>query len=117
MIAEVRANQSQCLAEVEETVIDLRTTIAAKDMKISQLEKDNGRLEKKALVDEVRANKERLEAAEEAKVCAAKVILQAKIRMAQEALDSTFDRADWDVAGWKQRLRDLGEDVEEELEV
>ncbi|MFS8016470.1 hypothetical protein Hanom_Chr15g01369081 [Helianthus anomalus] len=71
---------------------DLCTTTATKDQRISQLEKEINGLEKKIMVAEIEANMVELEAAKEAKVCAAQTVLQARIKMADEAMDPTFDR-------------------------
>ncbi|KAF5788073.1 hypothetical protein HanXRQr2_Chr10g0459971 [Helianthus annuus] len=87
---------------------------AAKDKRISHLEKENKGLEKQVLVAEMRANKERLEITEEAKQSAAIVILKTKLWMAREAADPSFDRAEWDTATWRQRLHDLRDDEEPE---
>ncbi|MFS7967377.1 hypothetical protein Hanom_Chr09g00785091 [Helianthus anomalus] len=41
----------------------------------------------------------------------AHAILQARIQIAQEAMDPGFERSAWDVAGWKQTLLKLGGDT------
>ncbi|MFS8022877.1 hypothetical protein Hanom_Chr16g01444701 [Helianthus anomalus] len=55
-----------------------------------------------------------MEATDEAKVCATHAILQARIKISQEAMDLGFDRSAWDVAGWKQNLLELGGNAEPE---
>ncbi|MFS7947910.1 hypothetical protein Hanom_Chr06g00553701 [Helianthus anomalus] len=88
--------------------------VAAKDKRISHLEKENKCLEKQVLIAKMRANKERLEITKDSKQYVAIVILKTKLRMAREAADPSFDRAEWDIAGWKQRLQELGDDEEPE---
>ncbi|MFS7947466.1 hypothetical protein Hanom_Chr06g00548611 [Helianthus anomalus] len=56
-------------AEAEEKLTDLRSTTAAKEKRIVQLEKEVNGLKKKIMVVEIEANKVELEAAEEAKIC------------------------------------------------
>ena len=60
------------------------------------------------MVMEMDASNAQMEAIEDAKVCAARVILKAKISMVQQAMDPSFDRSEWDLAGWKERLKELG---------
>ncbi|KAJ0561078.1 hypothetical protein HanHA300_Chr06g0218761 [Helianthus annuus] len=81
------------LAEVEQKVSNLYAAATAKDKRISQLEKEINGLEKKIMVAEIESNKVELEAAEEAKVCVARTFLQARIKMAEEAMDPAFDRS------------------------
>ncbi|MFS8003997.1 hypothetical protein Hanom_Chr13g01220451 [Helianthus anomalus] len=68
--------------------------VAAKDKRISRLEKENKGLEKQVLVAETRANKEQLEITKDSKHSAAIVILKTKLRMAREVVDPSFDRAE-----------------------
>ncbi|MFS7955397.1 hypothetical protein Hanom_Chr07g00642131 [Helianthus anomalus] len=65
------------------------------------------------MVADIEANNVELEATKEAKVCAARTVLQARIKMAEEALDPAFDRLGWNVDGWKLALQNLGADAEE----
>ncbi|MFS8016482.1 hypothetical protein Hanom_Chr15g01369201 [Helianthus anomalus] len=57
------------------------------------------------MVDEIEANMVELEAAKEAKVCAARTVLQARIKMTDEAMDPTFDRSagTWMDGCWPSR--------------
>ena len=96
------------LTDAEQTIDELRSIGAAKGKRISQLEKEVNSLEKQVMVTEMEVNKVQMEAVEDAKVCAARVILKAKITMAQQAMDPSFDRSEWDLAGWKERLQELG---------
>ena len=97
------------LTDVEQTVEELRSIGAAKEKRISQLEKEVNSLEKQVMVTEMEVSKAQMEAVEDAKVCAAWVILKAKNSMAQQAMDASFDRSEWDLAGWKERLQELGD--------
>ena len=90
----------QRLAEAIQTVEKLRFAGTTKENRISQLEKEVRGLEKKTMTMEMEANKTLMEAVDDAKVCAARVILKAKISMAQQAMNPSFDRSEWDVAGW-----------------
>jgi outer membrane murein-binding lipoprotein Lpp len=99
----------QRLADAIQTAEELRFAGATKEKKISQLEKEVRGLEKKMMTMEMDANKTLMEAVDDAKVCAARVILKAKISMAQQAMNPSFDRSEWDVAGWKERLKELGD--------
>ncbi|MFS7947462.1 hypothetical protein Hanom_Chr06g00548571 [Helianthus anomalus] len=62
--------------EAEEKLADLRSTTAAKDKRIVQLEKEANGLQKKIMVVEIEANKVELEAAEEAKICVARTVFR-----------------------------------------
>ncbi|MFS8023869.1 hypothetical protein Hanom_Chr16g01456571 [Helianthus anomalus] len=81
------------LVEAEENLTDPRSIAAAKDKKITQLEKEVNSLEKQIMVAEIHANKTEMEATNEAKVCASRSILQARIKIAQEAMDPCFFRS------------------------
>ncbi|MFS7945219.1 hypothetical protein Hanom_Chr06g00521621 [Helianthus anomalus] len=50
------------------------------------------------MVAEIHANKAEMEATNEAKVCAASAILQARIKIAQEVMDPSSERYAFDVA-------------------
>ncbi|KAJ0511032.1 hypothetical protein HanIR_Chr11g0547391 [Helianthus annuus] len=113
-LAEIHTILSKRIAEAEEGLQDLQTMSVAKDKRISHLEKENRGLEKQVLVAEMNANRERLEITEEAKQSATIVILKTKLRMAREAADPSFDRAEWDTTGWRQRLHELGDNEEPE---
>ncbi|MFS7913896.1 hypothetical protein Hanom_Chr02g00147131 [Helianthus anomalus] len=41
-------------------------------------------------------------------------MLKIKLQMAKEAEDPAFDRSDWEVEDWKQRLEELGDEDEPE---
>ncbi|KAJ0659744.1 hypothetical protein HanRHA438_Chr14g0651741 [Helianthus annuus] len=82
------------LAEVEEGLLDLQAIATTKDKRIFQLENEVKALEKQIMVAEIQASKDRLEVADEAKVSSVIIILKAKIKMVQEAMDRTFDRAE-----------------------
>ena len=99
----------QRLADAIQTAEELRFAGATKEKKISQLEKEVRGLEKKMMAMEMEANKTLMEVVDDAKVCAARVILKAKISMAQQAMNPSFDRSEWDVAGWMERLKELGD--------
>ncbi|MFS8019638.1 hypothetical protein Hanom_Chr15g01406081 [Helianthus anomalus] len=115
----IQALQEKNLVEAEEKIADLRTIAAAKDKKIAQLEKEVNGLKKKIMVakimlEEIEANKVELEATGEAKVCAARTILQDRIKMAEEAKDPIFDRSAWNVEGWKLALLNFGGEADED---
>ena len=99
---------NQRLTDAEQTIKELRFIGATKEKMISQLEKEVNGLEKKMMVMEMDASKAQMEAVEDTKVCVARVILKAKVSMAQQAMDPSFDRSEWDVAGWRERLKELG---------
>ncbi|MFS7930601.1 hypothetical protein Hanom_Chr04g00346171 [Helianthus anomalus] len=84
---------------------DLRSIASAKDKKITHLEKEVNGLEKRIMVIEIKANNAEIEATNEAKVCAARAILQERIMIAQEAMDPYFYQYVWDVASWRQTFR------------
>ncbi|KAJ0728142.1 hypothetical protein HanLR1_Chr07g0238221 [Helianthus annuus] len=111
---EIQILQGQHLADAEERILDLQTIGAAKDKRIAHLEKENKTLQKQILLADVTANKERLEIIDEAKNSDAIVTLKIRLQMAKEAADPSFDRAEWDVAAWKQRLQELGDDEDAE---
>ena len=98
----------QRLADAVQTAEELRFAATNKEKKISHLEKEVRGLEKKMIAMEMDANKTLMEAVDDAKVCAAQVILKAKISMVQQAMNPSFDRSEWDVDGWKERLKELG---------
>ncbi|MFS8001817.1 hypothetical protein Hanom_Chr13g01194801 [Helianthus anomalus] len=51
-------------------------------------------------------------ATDEAKVYVSRAMLQARIKIAQKAMDPRFDWSAWDVAGRKHTLLELGGDAE-----
>ncbi|KAJ0779751.1 hypothetical protein HanPI659440_Chr06g0229991 [Helianthus annuus] len=104
----MKAHYERSLVEIEENLVGLRSITSAKDKTNSKLEKDVKGLKKQLFMAKVGTNKAVMEATDEAKVCAARTILQARIRMAQEASDPDFDRSAWDVASWKLTLLKLG---------
>ncbi|KAM0041179.1 hypothetical protein Hdeb2414_s0011g00363291 [Helianthus debilis subsp. tardiflorus] len=108
----LKALQDKSLADPEEKLADLRSIIAAKDEKVAQLEKEKTDLDKQLMYDEIGIHEAHMNATEDAKVCATRTVLQARINRAQEAMDPAFDRSAWDIAGWKQTLLDLGGDGE-----
>ncbi|KAF5755378.1 hypothetical protein HanRHA438_Chr17g0812061 [Helianthus annuus] len=112
--AHVKAHHEKSLSEMEENLVSLRSIVAAKDNTISKLEKDVKALKKQLFMAEMETNKAVMEAIDEAKVFVTCTVLQAKIRMAEEAVDPDFDRSAWDVASWKQTLLHLGGEVEPE---
>ncbi|MFS7922022.1 hypothetical protein Hanom_Chr03g00243731 [Helianthus anomalus] len=116
---EIQILQGQHLADAEERILDLQTNATAKDKRIAHLEKENKTLQKKIILVDFTANKERLEITNEAKNSAAIVTLKIRLQVAKEAADPSFDRAEWDVATWKQRLQELGdnENAEEVLTI
>ncbi|KAJ0788584.1 hypothetical protein HanPI659440_Chr05g0193411 [Helianthus annuus] len=112
--AEIQILQGQCLAIAEERILDLQTIGAAKDKRIAHLEKEIKTLQKQILLADMTPNKERLEIIDEAKKSAAIVTLKIRLQMAKEAVDPSFDRSEWDVEAWKQRLQELGDDEDAE---
>ncbi|KAF5798358.1 hypothetical protein HanRHA438_Chr07g0302441 [Helianthus annuus] len=105
---EIQILQCQHLADAEECILDLQTIAAAKDKRIAHLEKENKVLKKQVLLAGITANKERLEIIDDTKNSAAIVTLKIRLQMAKEAADPSFDRAEWDVASWKQRCTSSG---------
>ncbi|KAJ0814446.1 hypothetical protein HanPSC8_Chr17g0785811 [Helianthus annuus] len=110
--AEIQILQGQHLADAEERILNLQTIAAAKDKRIAHLEKESKTLQKQMLLADITANKERLEIIDEAKKSVAIVTLKIRLQMAKEAADPSFDRSEWDVEAWKQRLQELGDDEE-----
>ncbi|MFS7975978.1 hypothetical protein Hanom_Chr10g00887041 [Helianthus anomalus] len=110
-------NDGQHLADAEECILDLQTIGSYKDKTIAHLEKENKALQKQVLLTEMAPNKERLKIINEAKNSATIVTLKIRLQMAKEAVDPSFNRAEWDITAWRQRLHELGddEDVEEVL--
>ncbi|MFS7930510.1 hypothetical protein Hanom_Chr04g00345171 [Helianthus anomalus] len=78
----INALQEKNLVDAEEKLVDLCYIAATKDKKTAQLENEVNGFEKRIMVEEIQANKVELEAAEEAKVYAARTVLQARIKMA-----------------------------------
>ncbi|KAJ0485895.1 hypothetical protein HanLR1_Chr14g0535951 [Helianthus annuus] len=112
--AEIQVLQGQYLADAEEHILDLQTIAAAKDKRISNLEKESKMLQKQILLAEITSNMERLEIIDDAKKSAAIVALKIRLQMAKEVADPSFDRSAWDVEAYKQRLKELGDDEEPE---
>ncbi|KAJ0540049.1 hypothetical protein HanRHA438_Chr08g0367941 [Helianthus annuus] len=110
----LKVHHEKRIAEYEETLTRIRSAAAAKDKTITNLEKDKQDLEAQLLHSEMGIHEAAMNATDEAKVCAARAILQDRIEMAQEAMDSSFDRATWEVASWEMEQKNLGGD--EELE-
>ncbi|MFS8022864.1 hypothetical protein Hanom_Chr16g01444541 [Helianthus anomalus] len=52
-LVRLKAHKDKCLAEAEENLAGLRSIAAAKDMKITQLEKEVNSLEKQIMVAEI----------------------------------------------------------------
>ncbi|KAJ0764835.1 hypothetical protein HanPI659440_Chr08g0296621 [Helianthus annuus] len=111
----LKAHQDKSLAEAEENLAGLRSIAAAKDKAISKLENEKKGLEEQLLHAKVGIHEAAMVAIDEAKVCAARAILQARIKMDQEATDPGFDRLAWDMDAWKQTLLQLGGETEPEL--
>ncbi|MFS7936128.1 hypothetical protein Hanom_Chr05g00411791 [Helianthus anomalus] len=111
----LKAHHEKNLAVIEENLVGRRSIVAAKDKSISKLEKEVKGLEKQLFVAEIEANKGEMEATDEAKVCAARTVFQARIRMAEEVVDPDSDKSTWDVASWKLTLLQLGGEAEPEL--
>lgn len=53
------------------------------------------------------------QATEEAKVWAAKSVLEARIKLVTEANDPSFDKSSWEIKEWYQALIDLDEGEDE----
>ncbi|MFS7954281.1 hypothetical protein Hanom_Chr07g00628461 [Helianthus anomalus] len=49
-----------------------------------------------------------------AKLSATIAMLKIKLQMAKEGADPSFDRSEWDLEAWKQRLVELGDEYEPE---
>ncbi|KAM0041113.1 hypothetical protein Hdeb2414_s0011g00362491 [Helianthus debilis subsp. tardiflorus] len=105
----LKAHHEKNLVLIEEYLVGRRSFAATKDKSISNLEKKVKGLEKQLFVAETEANKTEMEANDEAKVYAARTVLQARIRKAEEVVDPDPDRSTWDVASWKQTVLQLGE--------
>ncbi|KAM0064620.1 hypothetical protein Hdeb2414_s0003g00105131 [Helianthus debilis subsp. tardiflorus] len=88
----LQAIQERNLAEAEEKLADLCKIAAAKDKKLAQLEKEKTGLDEQLMFVEIGIHKAQFNASENAKVCAARTVLQARIKMAEEAMDPAFDR-------------------------
>ncbi|MFS7955542.1 hypothetical protein Hanom_Chr07g00643891 [Helianthus anomalus] len=91
--ASIQILQGQHLADAEEHILDLQTMAAAKDKMIAHLEKENKALKKQVLLAEITDN---------------------KALNGQETVDSSFNRAEWDIAAWRQRLHELRDDEDAE---
>ncbi|KAJ0743710.1 hypothetical protein HanPI659440_Chr10g0379111 [Helianthus annuus] len=110
----LKIHHEKGIAEYEETLTGIRSAAAAKDKTTTKLEKDKRDLEEQLLHAEVGIHEAAMNATDEAKVCAARAIVEVRIKMAQEANDCSFNRSTWEVASWEMALKDLG--IYEELE-
>ncbi|KAJ0649514.1 hypothetical protein HanOQP8_Chr15g0582071 [Helianthus annuus] len=104
----LKALHDKSLADVEEKLVDLCSIASAKDKKIAQVEKEKSGLDDQLMYAEIGIHEAQMNAIEDVKVYAARTVLQARIKIAQEAMDPAFDRSAWDIAGWKQALLNLG---------
>ncbi|KAF5761592.1 hypothetical protein HanXRQr2_Chr16g0766901 [Helianthus annuus] len=102
------------MAELEENLASMSSIAAAKDKALSKLEKDKKGLEEQLLFSEVGLQEAVMVATDEAKISAARTILQARIKMAREVGDPNFDRSAWDLASWEQTLLKFSGDEEQE---
>ena len=90
-------------------LIELRKTLAVQERLVAALTKEKGDLQEEVAFMEMEAQEQVMEAMRQAKICAGKTILEARIKMAGEAEDNGFDRSEWDVVKWKRTLTDFGE--------
>ncbi|KAM0006550.1 hypothetical protein Hdeb2414_s0019g00547261 [Helianthus debilis subsp. tardiflorus] len=104
----LQAIQDRNLAEADDKLADIRNIAVAMDKKLAQLEKEKTGLDEQLMFVEIGIHEAQINATENAKVCAARTVLQARIKMAEEAMDPTFDRSAWNVNGWKLDLQNLG---------
>ncbi|MFS7977896.1 hypothetical protein Hanom_Chr10g00909361 [Helianthus anomalus] len=102
--AEIQILQGQYLANAAERILNIQTIGAAKDKWIAHLKKESKTLQKQTLLADITSNKEWLEIIDEAKKSAAIVTLKIRLQMVKEAVDPSFERSEWDVEAWKQRL-------------
>lgn len=91
----------------------MRSTVATKDKAPARAIK-----EKKALEEELQVAKDKLQhevlpATTQAKIWAMKSAIQARIKMAKEAVNAGFEKAEWNVAKWERTLTNLREDDQE----
>ena len=110
----LKISTSKNTQRLEEGLTDLRSTIASKDKALAQMMK-----EKKALKGELQVAQEKLikdiqAATHQAKLWAAKSVTQARIKMAKEAADAGFEKAEWDVVKWQRTLANIGEAGDEQ---
>ncbi|MFS7964144.1 hypothetical protein Hanom_Chr08g00746761 [Helianthus anomalus] len=110
--AELHILMDQRLPEADEKSLDLQKIALAKDKKISSLEKDINMLQKELLLAKITTQKEKTETMEGAKLSATISMLKIKLQMAKETADPSFDRSEWDLEAWKQRLVELGDEDE-----
>ncbi|MFS8024865.1 hypothetical protein Hanom_Chr16g01468321 [Helianthus anomalus] len=71
-------------------------------------------LQKELLLAQITTQKERMEIMEGAKQSATIAMLKIKLEIAKEAADPSFDKVEWDLEAWKQRLVELGDEDEPE---
>jgi hypothetical protein len=104
------------MKDQETALSEMRSSAAAKDKEISKLVKEKKGLEKD-LVAIGKDLQRKLDAAtEEAKMWAARAVLEARLKMVKQLEDSSFDKVAWDVAKWEATLANLGDDEEVEAE-
>ncbi|MFS7991213.1 hypothetical protein Hanom_Chr12g01068141 [Helianthus anomalus] len=104
------------IAELEETLAGMRSITATKEKAFSQLEKDNKGLEEQLLMVEVGTQEAVMVVTDEAKVNAARTVLQARIRMLRKPMILTLRGPPGNLAQWEQSLLKLGGEEELALE-
>ena len=88
----------------EEEIHKHRTALVAKDQEIAKLKKELEEVTEALLSAETGVNEQLAEVTEQAKICAGKAVLEARITMAQEAEDPSFDKASWTMGEWEKTL-------------
>jgi hypothetical protein len=104
------------LVDQEAALADLRSSTAAKDKEVSKLVKEKKGLERELVAVGKDLQKKLDAATEEAKMWAARAVLEARLKMVKQLEDPSFDKAVWDVAKWEAMLASLGDDEEVDAE-
>ncbi|KAM0025654.1 hypothetical protein Hdeb2414_s0021g00577091 [Helianthus debilis subsp. tardiflorus] len=104
----LKIHHEKRFVEYEVTLTGIHSAATAKDKTTTKLEKDKRDMEEQLLHAEVRIHEATMNATDETKVCAVRAILQARIKMAQEANDCSFNRSTWEVASLEMALKNLG---------
>jgi hypothetical protein len=103
-MANLKRAYSSALKEILDS-LDLAMASQAKQEK-AYAKKLKG-LEAELEATRSKASEELKATVDEAKIWAAKSVIEARVKMAKEAAEPGFDRASWDVARWEQQLLDF----------
>ncbi|KAK1411202.1 hypothetical protein QVD17_37748 [Tagetes erecta] len=114
----LRTSHEKSTKELKAKMSDMMSIVAARDKVIARLEKDNKALAKDLQDEKARVLKEVQAAVDEAKEWAAKLVIQARIKMAKQVAAAGLDMPEWNLAKWEQTLANLdGNETQEEVAV